>query len=436
MAFTYPLSFTGTLWRVINGDIYVSYLGSDVSGTGSPRKPYKTIQRAINVASAGSKIVVGTGNYDDAVNGLAKNCKLTADATVSMRGLPSRMAFSNMGTGCTIQGFTIEGYGAAVDGVISEVSYCYIQSPLTTFGGTVKFSVLSNITFNGSGPIRFINCTLVGVASASPSAITRLESCHLGDATNIQTSTLALTYFDYCNQQPGSIIQINATPYTDHTQVTSGFPSFQVNGKSLPPFFNQPLIGDYTLATSSPIKTAGRNGTPIGARNEAVKLGVAQILSGGSLSGITINQNGFMEIPETVFTGIIVTPVIDLGAVRPVRTIRLYAEQLFDEATFRVVSFNNDSYLPGAITFELRYADEEPDVSLSNYESMIWDMSPSHDHADYSNGDVTFKVTSSTFITTRYVQLRITLRNAEDILLLAQENGSLLLQEDEHQIQI
>src|SRR5688572_13491852 len=135
MAFAYPSNFLRTFWRVIDGDIYVSHLGSDLSGNGSPRRPYKTIQHAVNVASAANKIVIGTGQYGEAVNGLAKNCRLVADVTVLLKGASSDTAFTNMGSNSTIEGFNISNYAAAVNGGVSELLSCFIQSPLTNFGG-------------------------------------------------------------------------------------------------------------------------------------------------------------------------------------------------------------------------------------------------------------------------------------------------------------
>src|SRR5689334_12593662 len=103
MAFIYPLQFSGTRWRITDGDIYVSYLGSNLSGNGSPRKPYKTVQQAISVAAAGAKIVIGTGTYGEAVNGQGKSCRLVADGTVLMSGTSSQTALTNLGTNATVQ---------------------------------------------------------------------------------------------------------------------------------------------------------------------------------------------------------------------------------------------------------------------------------------------------------------------------------------------
>lgn len=436
MAFAYPTNFRDTRWRVIDGDIYVSHMGSDLSGNGSPTRPFRRVQKALEVATNGARIVVGTGHYAEMLDGLAKSCRLIADGTVIMKGLSGGSALSNMGIGATVTGFTINGYAASVNGVLGELISCFVESPLTAFRGTVRDSVLHMTSITGVAPVRLINCTLVGVSSASPAAITRLENCHLASTTTLQLSTPALTYFDYCNQEPGSTVQIDGNPYASPAQVNGAYPSFQAHGAGVAPQFNRPEIGNFTLAGTSPLRFAGRTGKPIGALGEAIAVGTQQILLGGSLSGVTLNANSFFELPAGFTEGTIQTPVIDLGAVRPVRTIRLYAEQVFYEAIYKIVSSENDGRLPGAITVEMRHAEDQARIATTSFRPMVWDKIPSQDAALRGNGNLTFNVRGASFITTRYVQFRITLRNAPDLVLLAQEDSSLLLQEDERQIRV
>lgn len=437
MAFIYPLQFSGTRWRITDGDIYVSYLGSNLTGNGSPRKPYKTVQQAISVAAAGAKIVIGTGTYSEAVNGQGKSCKLTADGTVLLSGTSAQTALTNLGANATVQDIAIAGYQTAVNGVVKELTGCTVRSPLAAFTGTLRQTLLLNTSLAGSAPIRLFNCSLIGVSSASPTAITYLESCILGATTNIQLSTPALTYFDYCNQEPGSVTQINGISYSTPEAVKAALPAFQQSGVGVDSKFNRPAAGDYTLDPTSAIKTAGRRKTPVGAFAEAASIGTSQILSGGgSISSVTINSNNFFELPAGINSGVIETAVIDLGSIRPVRTLRLYADQVFDEATYGIVSADSSAVLPGAITVEVRYADIQTGVSSGTYQPMIWDKIVSRDRQLQGNGQLTFDVRTNSAITTRFVQFRITLRSAGDVVLLAQENNDLLLQEDERQLQV
>jgi hypothetical protein len=437
MAFIYPFQFSGTRWRIIDGDVYVSYLGSNLSGNGSPKRPYKTIQHAINAASNGARVVIGTGTYAEAVNGQGKSCRLVADGTVLMNGTASSTAFINLGANGSLQDISIAGYQAAVNGTVKELLGCSICSPLVAFTGTLRQTILLNTSLAGSAPVRLINCTLVGVTTASATTITYLESCHVGNTTNLQLSTPTLTYFDYCNQEPGSVIQINGTSYNTPAAVKAAFPAFQQVGVGIDPNFNRPAVGDYTLDPASALKIAGRRKTAIGAFAEAVSRGTSQILSsGGSISAVTINSNNFFELPAGIYTGLVETPVIDLGSLRPVRTLRLYADQVFEETTLGIVSADTNLVLPGAITVEMRYADSPTAIAGATYQPMIWDKVVSHDHKFEGNGQLNVEVRTLSYITTRCIQLRITLRSAGDPVLLAQENYDLLLQEDERQIQV
>lgn len=437
MAFVYPFNFLNTRWRIIDGDIYVSHLGSDLSGSGSPRRPYKSIQHAINMASTGAKIVTGTGDYNETVDGQDKSCRLMADGTVLMHGTPSTTAFTNIGPNGSIRGFTIDGYQAAVSGSMKELMACVIRSALSNFSGTIQQTVIAQTTIDGIAPMRLVNCTLIGVSAVTPAAITHLESCYLDTTTSLQLSAGVLTYFDYCNQASGSVTQIDGNPYNTPTAVNNAFATFQQYGQSADAQFNRPSVGDYTLTRTSVLKTAGRRKTPVGALGEAISMGTQEILLGGSASAITLDANNYVTLPNSVDIGTVETPVIDLGSPRPIRTLRLYAEQVFDEATFQLVSSDASLTLPGAITIEMRYADKPTGMAYATYQPMIWDMIVSHDHRFYGNGHRHFEIRTNRFITTRCMQFRITLRNAgDDIIVLAQEDDELLLQEDERKLQV
>lgn len=57
--YQYPQDFEGTFWTIIDGDYYVSTFGSDEGGLGSPQEPYATINKAMEVAKKGDKIISG-----------------------------------------------------------------------------------------------------------------------------------------------------------------------------------------------------------------------------------------------------------------------------------------------------------------------------------------------------------------------------------------
>lgn len=51
------------------GDLYVSTLGNDTTGTGAANNPYRTIERAVEDVSASQTIIVGSGHYSFSQSG-------------------------------------------------------------------------------------------------------------------------------------------------------------------------------------------------------------------------------------------------------------------------------------------------------------------------------------------------------------------------------
>jgi hypothetical protein len=430
MAYLYPIDFVDTRWRVTDGDIYVSFLGHDQFGTGSPARPFRTLQQAITVALTGARIVVGTGEYSETVNGLGKNCKLIADGTVICKGLSSATAFFNMGSESVFQDFVINGYQTAIDGAVKDVTQCEIEGcALQNFSGSLRSTVLVNVSIVGINPVRFFNCTLVGVTCLSSGAISRLESCHIGTTSTLHLSTPALTYFNFCNQQPGSTILINGNPLATPALVNAAHPLFQLNGLATNPKFNQAEIGDYTLTNTSLLRATGSRKKPIGALGEAIKFSIPEAFTSGSASGVVLNANGFAELGVGRLNGILTTGIVDLGFVRPMRTLHLFANQIFSDAVLTRVSVLTDRLLPSAIAAEMRWGDTIDELNAASYNLMIWDKVVSVDEQATGNGQLSFVVPEESWISARFVQIKVTLTKAEELILLSQESGYELLQE-------
>jgi hypothetical protein len=102
--------------------VYVSPTGNDITGTGSPGSPFKTIQKGINAVAAGGSVMVAGGMYvEDLSIPLAKASLEIAGAGTSsttVKGVQSipvgsfPLTMPNiqvLGNGVRIHGFTIEG---------------------------------------------------------------------------------------------------------------------------------------------------------------------------------------------------------------------------------------------------------------------------------------------------------------------------------------
>ena len=78
--------------KLSNADLYVDYnTGSDTTGTGTLESPYKTIQKAINMAAYGplTTINIDPGSYDETISVSGKNIILTGitNSEITIRGI-------------------------------------------------------------------------------------------------------------------------------------------------------------------------------------------------------------------------------------------------------------------------------------------------------------------------------------------------------------
>jgi len=149
-------------------DIYVSITGSDTTGEGTESNPYRTINKAMSVATTGDIILVKNGLYNDGT--------ITWSPTVegiTLRGESKELT-------------TLEGSSAVIDLFDIVASQTVVIENLTITGGTisgdgggigvntdinltVKNSILSNnkariggaIFFDSSGSLSLENCTFL-----------------------------------------------------------------------------------------------------------------------------------------------------------------------------------------------------------------------------------------------------------------------------------
>lgn len=92
MANKFPISaFNETFWTVIDGDWYVSTIGNDITGDGSPKLPFLTIHKAFELAAQGENIVIGPDEYLR-VDGVGSNesagtelpCRLASNSNINI----------------------------------------------------------------------------------------------------------------------------------------------------------------------------------------------------------------------------------------------------------------------------------------------------------------------------------------------------------------
>lgn len=431
--YNYPTHFTGTYWTVLDGDIYVSYRGNDTSGNGSPTKPYQTIAKAIAMAGNGKKIVVGTGQYNDPVDGAGKSCRIKGDGTVTFKWAGTGNSFDNMGPDAELESVTVQQGSESVLNGMKRIAYCsLLYGTIRGAVGKIEHTLLKYISFDANTSTvqtQMINVTCIEAIFTEEKAIARLENCHFDCNTFVHVSSLPLTYFDHCNQEPGSTVSIGpSSSFSTAQAVHSSNSAYQEHGKSVTEPFNPPLFVNYTLPVQSPLLFAGSNGRHIGAFEPALGFD-GNTLTGEVLTNVTADANGYYTLEDSRYEGTIVTGEIDLGETRELGKIDLFAEQIFNLDDLNAVVDTDTGITRGdMITFEMRFANYAGGTSRIAYREFRWDSKPMIDATGRGNGHPVFDRSTAMAVKARYVQFRITLR--EPSFYILQEDGSRLLQQN------
>ncbi|MGQ0828341.1 MAG: hypothetical protein ACT4ON_08100 [Bacteroidota bacterium] len=440
--FNYPDDFADTGWLVLDGDVYVSSTGSDDTGDGSPTNPYATIQKGVDMADPSQRIVVGTGNYNENVNGDEKENYIVADGLVLMEGNGGD-AFSNMGSGSDsgIEGLHISGYENAINNKMALALNCVFKGCIfEDFRGTLQRCVIETAIIRATANTYLYNCTLNNVSTENLVSKTKFKEIldtHIGTSVLFLKSA-TLTLFDYCNQEfQTSVVNIDGTAYTDVAALHAAFPQYQEHGINVLPQFNDPEDEDYTLQPSSPLLTSGSDQQFIGAFGEASSQN-SDTLSGAILTNVNIDDDGKYVLVEGYTEGTIETGEIDLGSSRLLGKINLFAEEHFETPPYNaVVDTNVSNTQPNKITFEFRYSNFAGEVENQPYREFVWNKQPTVDENGNGNGSVNFDPLTAHPVKARYVQALITLRDETIFLLLEdgcfilQENGSVVVLEDD-----
>ncbi len=153
------------------GTIYVSVSGSDSSGDGTAGNPYRTIQKAINVAISGDTIKVAAGTYPEKLTLKSEAVIVTIQgagaSTTTIDGLNSgRVIYANgAGPGTVIDGFTVTKGKASPAGGGFFIAFC----PSVTISNCIITS--NNGTVAGGGLyLQNSNATIVNCVIANNSA--------------------------------------------------------------------------------------------------------------------------------------------------------------------------------------------------------------------------------------------------------------------------
>lgn len=424
--------FQGTRWATLSGDLYVSNIGDDTSGDGSPRTPFKTISKAVLSAIGDSVIVVGPGFYTECVNCQAGGVK---KLTFIGEGFPELLEPSTGGFGfiqtdnsTIVDGFAIRGNHTSFSGPVKEIRNCRINgSDLVTFSGKITDTVCRDLKFDAVGTVHIDSGTLWGVDNTGlGSNIMTLLNCEIGGASKISITPQSGIVFDYCNIEADTMIFFGTEP---------GYPagSYQKHGSDEADQFGRiEPIGDYSVSLDSVLATAGSDNLAVGASHQAYQSNLIYDIRESENIDL-VRENGILalKVVEGEEYGYFITRPIDLGKKQFLHAINFFAdnqselEDIHGEEVFaRIYGLRTATNSYG------RY--QSMDRNQSTFLQMKTNCAPTVDKDRYGNGDVRFDPSTARNIYARYVQLKVGIQAGENFIL--QENGDLLLQENNSRI--
>lgn len=416
--FAYPDDFTGTNWKITDGDVYVSKSGDNTTGDGSPQAPFLTMQKAVSsLTSSWKKVVVGTGFYDERVSKSTFPIFMFADGDVLMSGVLGTTLGANqpfvMHISSVINGFRIEDYEVTT---LLNYHNCYFKNIENGTYGLVlnKYNT-------------FVNSTIVSTSSAGGMLIhNTFINCSFGSGLRPTVMRDNLFDIDCENVVINRAVLLESDYNIFESNVINGvdIDAYKAAGGTDPnsfvadPKFNDKSKEDFTLALDSPALGAASDGFAIGAWNSANSYdGADSVFSGASLDNVAIDPDtNNMGLINDTQVGIITTTKIDLGELKaPMGRVLLFGESDFPNGVVDSLTGDGNEN-PNQLTFEMRYSpDPLPDDPADAgdprpYATFVWNKIPTVDASGRGNGDPAFVITEEQAINAQHVQMRITIR--------------------------
>jgi len=289
-----------------NNAIYVSLFGNDITGNGSRQKPFRTLNKACSLGISAVNIIIGSGLYRERIGnyGIAYSRLIgDGDVTIDVSYFVENN-FNDGGYAAGCYNLTIKGNGYTYLGVNqlnNDMYDCILEGAIWTNRLVSTVSKLKNVVvknykgkiFLGGSSlfidnITFINCN--NIVMSPYSSYTTVSSC-IFERCNIQyiseagENNLRYSLFNKCNffftpsetGNSGFLYPLvpDSYVYIDNIdELRSAFlTAFNIDYIPFKgciiedPKFNNPEIGDYSLAFDSPAKNTSYFGTYIGAKS-------------------------------------------------------------------------------------------------------------------------------------------------------------------------
>jgi uncharacterized protein YjbI with pentapeptide repeats len=455
-----------------SGDFYVSALdGDDTTGTGTAELPVQTIAKAVLLAEAAGtayqQIIVGSGIYNERItfaSTAANFSTIEADGVVIVDGTGLAatsiyqgfanpwtwigISFVNFGAilsatsnyGCNFTNCSFKNVNELTTNQVNNTAYpstrliftnCVFENLVQT--NTVFY--IRNVTFTDC---TFINCDPTGnkgTTSSNTYAPIYRRCVFSADSGSIITTAGSgqTPFFESCIFQENLRIDISQGGFLN-TDITEDFLNnnriFFTNSIIASMSFNDNITGSGTYnqlnntmpinATTSDLYIRG----PIGALNGAGGLAPRtaygfdnesanplHTTGGATWDNITTSSLGGFQISSSaVPSGSITTAVIDQGSIKIVKSIdTAFTTTANNAAAPSTYPSGSNNHNPVRYQYEMRYGNTTP--LSGNYSIFEWGQTPFVNSNGTGSGDQLFDTGSYTNISTRYLQLRITLRS-------------------------
>jgi hypothetical protein len=331
-----------------NNTVYVAKWGNDVSGNGSRRLPFRTVQKALDMGTH-ANIVIGDGVYlEDLVNSNGRNIIADNPGSVLFEGTGKSLWLIGTGTlqvrvfGCVVRNFPdiTTNAGSQLGFFYSTVENTKRVMPYHNSGTRARIifrSVFRNVTGETHLTVptstnvsysTFINCRNIIISDPTnynlylPFNIFHKCNIQFSEATSNDYTCFDECYFRFSGSVNTSaeLLYPPASGFTAATNISElrslhlagfagavyNFPNCKVGS----PGFNNVLAGDFTLTLNSIARNMAYDGKFIGAK------GLAGSQDAGDAvytENVTIS-NGEATLTDVALPGLIRFPIVDLGA--------------------------------------------------------------------------------------------------------------------------
>ena len=419
-----------------DGNFYVAPDGNDLDA-GTKAAPFASPQQGMDAMVAAVtgddqefKLIIGSGGYggnsflNNSISHLRTKYIIEADGYVEFN--------DSSGIGISVSGSVTRQAIAKIIGIrfrnypthmrlVSNGAFNFLDSSLEKcifHGGIIEAVTQSTnnpqgwqiIECIGYGVVfkthnKFINTTFkgaclidTGTAGSGAGIFQAFISCHFDTITDI-ISTGSVKDFIFNNNRG-----LNTGGFTLGTEINS-------NNINTDPLFNNSSGDDVTLTSGSPNRNAGQGLSNIGARGFHNDFNATDGSSplktpGATHVNITDTGSGF-TLTTGGSIGTILSANIDLGILRQLSLIEGFLA--IDYPTDVVDTLKTDTK-PNRMQYEMKWADTEGGLAAASLHLFEYGIKPQFDGTQ-GNGADAFDPSSGSFITARWIVLKLTIRD-------------------------